>query len=177
MKSKKYLLCTSLIAFSAVMTGCATNRPEVEHGFLTRAQNMAGNPGAQVSVRQVRTARGHDINGRIAYVNENGAIVTEQFRSDGRDYKHITTVTDNRGVVAQPSLSETPWNGSPGNNRVELGYENDSVRFSDSEWTAEQKVRAAVQNARKAQNPVKLADQHKRDYDYYRQNVSLIYGD
>lgn len=175
MKTNKYLLCTSLIALSAVMTGCATNRPEVEYGFLTRAQNMTGNPGAKVSVRQVRTARGHDINGRITYVNENGALVSEHFRSDGDDYKHVTTVTDNRGNVAQPDLSETPWQGMRGSNPIEMGYENDPVQFSNSEWTSET-VQKLVKQKRKT--PTHLANHQKSDYDRYRQEVkdSLIMG-
>lgn len=136
MKTKQALLFTSLIALSAVMTGCATDRPEVEHGFLTRAQNMMGNPGAQVSVHQVRTASGHEVNGRVTYVNEHGAIVSENYRSNGRDYKLTTTVSDNRGSIIQPSLAQTPWQGAPCANPIEMGYKNEPVRFSNSEWRA-----------------------------------------
>jgi hypothetical protein len=172
MKKNKHLLCTSLIALSAVMTGCATNRSEVEYGFLTRAQNMSGNPGAQVSVRQVRTPRGHDINGRITYVNENGALVSEQFRSDGRDYKHITTVTDNRGVVAQPSLAETPWQGNPSGNPIEMG----GVQFSSGEWHSEKAIRETIQNNTKKND--NFIDKNRKNISHVNQmfNDALIRG-
>ncbi len=145
MKKQKTLLLTSLVALSAVMVGCRTDRPEVEQGFVQRAENMMGNPGAQVSVHQIRTQNGHEVRGNIRYINEKGAYVSERFSTAGSTYMLATDVVDNRGVVIQPPSSATPWMGVPGFNEITIG----TTTMSRSEYGAERAVRAAQEKRQK----------------------------